>query len=92
MKMSEKWHWYVYIIECQDKTYYTGMTWKISARIDQHISRLGSNYTGKHGFKRLSYYEEFNDLESARLRELQIKGWNREKKENLINGNWHKDW
>lgn len=86
------WHWFVYIIECADGTYYTGMTWNIANRMDQHISRLGSKYTGTHGFKKLAYYEEFDDIENARIREKQVKNWNQEKKRKLISGEWSKEW
>lgn len=85
-----KWHWYVYIIECLDSTYYTGCTWTISIRMDQHISRLGSKYTRKHGFKKLVYFEEHDDLKEARRREKQIKDWSQKKKRKLISGEWEK--
>lgn len=87
-----KWKWYVYIIECLDKTYYTGCTWKIPNRMDQHASRLGSMYTQKHGFKKLGYYEEWNNLLDARKREKQLKDWSQKKKKNLISGKWKKDY
>lgn len=64
------WHWYVYITECLDNTYYTGKTWNIDIRHEQHAAKLGSKYTIKHGFKKLVYYEEHIDSEVARLREL----------------------
>jgi len=86
--MNNNWHWYVYIVECTDGLYYTGMTWNISDRVEQHISGNGSKFTGKHGFKRVAYYEEHNDLDTARYREKQIKDWSREKKMKLINGEW----
>lgn len=86
----KKWKRYVYIVECIDGTYYTGCTWKIPNRMDQHISRLGSKYTQKHGFKKLVYYEEWDDLQDARKREKQIKDWNQEKKKKLISGKWRK--
>ena len=60
--------------------------------MEQHISGTGSKYTGKHGYKRLVYYEEHDNLEVARKREIQIKDWNVNKKMNLINGIWKKDW
>lgn len=87
-----KWKWYVYIIECLDKTYYTGLTWNVPDRFEQHISRLGSKYTAGHGVKKLVYYEEFEDLELARKREKQIKDWSQKKKMNLILGKWRKEW
>ena len=85
-----QWKWYVYIILCQDGTYYTGCTWNIPNRIDQHMSGKGSKYTSKHGFKKIVYVEEHNDLEMARKREKQIKDWSKKKKENLIEGKWGK--
>lgn len=88
----KQWKWYVYIIECKDGTYYTGLTWNVANRIEQHISGLGSKYTAKHGFKKLVYYEEHEDLEVARKRERQIKDWSQEKKRKLISGEWKRDW
>lgn len=84
------WKWYIYIIECKDKSYYTGLTWQPDTRWIQHLSRLGSKYTLKHQPKQVVYLEEYNNLEEARRREKQIKGWTRTKKEKLINGEWGK--
>jgi len=84
----KKWKWYVYIIECLDGTYYTGCTWSVPARADQHASGLGSKYTGKHGFKKLVYFEEHENIQEARAREKQIKGWSQEKKKKLVAGEW----
>jgi putative endonuclease len=78
--MKAKWKWYVDIIECLNGRYYTGMTWNIPSRMEQHSSQLGSKYTKKHGYKRLAYYEEFEDLDGAQMREVQIKNWSQEKK------------
>jgi predicted GIY-YIG superfamily endonuclease len=77
------WRWYVYIIECQDGLYYTGMTYDIDKRMQQHFSGRGSAFTGKHGFKELKYYEEFDDISQAREREHQLKDYRRKKKEAL---------
>ncbi len=84
------WRWYVYIIECEDKTYYTGLTWKLDLRWTQHLSGFGSRYTTKHKAKRVVYLEEYDDLEQARKRERQIKKWSRMKKLKLIRGEWGK--
>lgn len=88
----KQWKWYVYIIECLDNTYYTGLTWKPEIRYEQHVSKFGSKYTSKHGVKKLVYLEEHTNLEGARLREKQIKDWNQKKKQKLIKGEWKKDW
>lgn len=87
-----QWKWYVYIIECLDGSYYTGMTWSLPSRLEQHLSGLGSKYTSEHGVKSLAYAEEHDDISLARQRELIIKGWNRKKKEKLINDVWHANW
>jgi predicted GIY-YIG superfamily endonuclease len=80
---TKRWHWYVYILECQDELYYTGMTWNIDIRLEQHALGLGSKFTSKHGFKEIRYVEEFNDITAAREREVQLKDFSRKKKEVL---------
>lgn len=77
------WKWYVYVIECQDRLYYTGLTWNLDRRIEQHRSGQGSAFTRRHGYKRLVYAEEHASFEQARLRERQIKDFSRRKKEAL---------
>jgi predicted GIY-YIG superfamily endonuclease len=85
-----QWKWYVYIIECKNKTYYTGMTWKPSLRWTQHLSGLGAKYTSIHKPKKLVYLEEYENIEQARIREKQIKNWSQKKKLKLIKGEWTK--
>lgn len=64
-----QWRWFVYILECQDNFYYTGMTWNVEERMEQHRAGNGSSFTIKHGFKRFLYIEEFDDIIQARNRE-----------------------
>lgn len=85
-----KWKWYIYILECKDGSYYIGRTWKPEIRYEQHWSGFGGKYTAKHGVKRLAYLEEYESFEEAKLRENQLKGWTRIKKEKLIKGEWGK--
>ncbi len=82
---NKKWKWYVYILECKNGLYYTGMTWNPAARFDQHLAGLGSKFTARYGVRRLVYLEEHEDLELARKREIQIKDFSRKKKQVLIN-------
>ena len=51
---------------------------------------MGSLYTSKHKPQRVVYLEEYENLDEARRREKQIKGWTRKKKEKLIKGEWGK--
>ena len=53
----------------------------------QHRLGLGSNHTRKHQPVELVYYEKFNRIYLAFLREKQIQKWNRAKKTALIEGN-----
>jgi putative endonuclease len=88
--MRNNWRWYVYIIECVDGFYYTGMTWKPDLRSRQHFLGSGSKFTAMHKFKKVVYLEEYDNLDEARRREKQIKGWTRIKKKKLISGEWGK--
>ncbi len=81
--MYKSWKWFVYILECNDGFYYTGVTWNIEKRMEQHASGKGSKFTEKHGFKKLCYAEEFSNLIEAREREHELKDFSRKKKEAL---------
>ena len=63
--------------------YYTGVTYNLEKRLEQHASGKGSRFTSKHGFKKLKYSEEYSDIIDARERERQIKDFSRQKKEAL---------
>ena len=75
---------YMYILQCSDKTHYTGSTKNLELRILQHKSGEGANYTRKRLPIKLVYYEEFQQIEDAFYREKQVQGWNRKKREALI--------
>lgn len=77
------WKWYVYVLECADGLYYTGLTWNVHERMYQHGTGKGSKFTARHGVKELRYVEEFTDFEAARRRKQQIKDASRKKKEAL---------
>ncbi len=76
---------FMYILQCSDRTYYTGSTKNISLRIQQHKEGLGSNYTSKRLPVKIVYIEIFKRIDVAFKREKQIQGWSRKKKEALIN-------
>ncbi|HJN05242.1 MAG TPA: GIY-YIG nuclease family protein [Bacteroidales bacterium] len=71
---------------------YTGSTSDLVARIDQHKSKEYPNsFTAKYNVDKLVYYEYFQFIEEAILREKQIKSWKRNKKEKLI-GDFNPGW
>ena len=77
--------YFVYILQTNNGSYYTGLTKDIQARLDRHIHGRGAKFTKTKKPIRLVYYEETKDLKSAMKREKQIKDFSRPKKEILIN-------
>ena len=77
---------YMYILLCNDDSYYTGSTTDLERRLEQHFAGEGANHTKKHPPVKLLYYEEFDRIDDAFYREKQVQGWSRKKKEALING------
>ncbi|MDR0656238.1 MAG: GIY-YIG nuclease family protein, partial [Treponema sp.] len=75
---------YMYILKCANDTYYTGSTYNLTRRLHQHQSGTGANYTRKHAPVKLVYYEEYERVSDAYLREKQVQKWCRKKKEALI--------
>ena len=78
-------NFYVYIVECADKSLYAGCTNDLKKRLKQHNeSKWGAHYTKIRRPSVLKYSEKFSTLKEARRRETEIKGWKREKKLALI--------
>ena len=77
---------YMYILECDDGSYYTGSTKNLKRRLWEHQNMLGANYTKRRQPVKLVYYEEYSRIDEAFFREKQVQGWSRKKKEALING------
>ncbi len=83
--------YYIYILQCSDGSYYTGVTNNVERRFYEHQEGLIDRcYTHNKRPVKLMYVEEFSDVIEAIEREKQIKGWNRKKKEALISGDFEK--
>jgi putative endonuclease len=65
-------------------TLYTGVTSDLAARTYQHRNGLIAGFTKEHGCTLLVWFELHDDLQEARVRELQIKKWKRAWKIELI--------
>ncbi len=76
---------YMYILECEDGSYYTGSTINLELRLEQHQNGKGANHTKKRLPVKLVYFEKFPHVYKAYKREQQVHGWSRQKKEALIN-------
>ena len=84
--------YYVYIMTNKNNSVlYTGITNDLMRRVYEHREKLVEGFTKKYNVGKLVYFEIFRDVESAILREKQIKGGSRAKKLDLIN-DFNKDW
>jgi predicted GIY-YIG superfamily endonuclease len=79
---------WVYILRCADRSYYTGHTDNLEERIAKHQAGEIEGYTSTRRPVRLLFSEEFFTREEALAAERRIKGWSRRKKEALIRGDW----
>jgi len=78
--------YFVYILECSDKSLYTGITTNIEKRVFEHNnSNKGAKYTKARRPVKLVYSEPSKDRSSASKREYAIKKLTRVKKLQLIN-------
>ncbi|WP_395060526.1 GIY-YIG nuclease family protein [Flavobacterium sp.] len=83
--------YFVYILKCNDDSYYTGFTNNLERRLIEHNESLNKEaYTHNKKPLTLVWFETFNDVNNAIATEKQIKGWSRRKKEALISENWDK--
>ena len=74
--------YYIYILRCNDGSYYTGITNNVERRFYEHQNGLIYNcYTDRRRPVNLVFIEEFGEVNDAIAREKQIKGWTRRKKE-----------
>jgi putative endonuclease len=62
----------------------TGVTSPLYKRVWEHKNNLGGYFTSKYKCHRLVYLESFGDINVAIVREKEIKGWRRDKKNKLV--------
>lgn len=77
--------WFVYLLLCDQKTFYIGITTDIVGRVNQHRGKE-SFFTKKFSEIELVYCEQYPLEHEAAIREKQLKGWSRAKKQMLIDG------
>lgn len=76
--------WYVYILECADSTYYTGITTDIDRRVAEHNEGpKGAKYTKARRPVQLIYTESVVDKSAASKREYAIRTLTRSQKKSL---------
>jgi len=75
---------YVYMVECADRTLYTGWTTNLERRLKTHNAGRGARYTKTRGPVRLVFVEPQPNRRAALKREAQLKRMSRQQKLKLI--------
>ncbi|MFR7592211.1 MAG: GIY-YIG nuclease family protein [Longibaculum sp.] len=75
---------YTYILQCCDKSFYTGWTNNLEKRLLTHNKGKGAKYTKARLPVELVYYEEFETKSQAMKREWEIKQLTHLQKQELI--------
>lgn len=75
--------YYVYVLLCQDGTFYTGYAKNLNVRLRMHEQGKGARYTKTHKPKKLVYREEFGTRKEAMRREKEIKKLGHKEKKKL---------
>jgi len=78
-------YWYIYMLLCDEKTFYVGITADLKRRLQEHLDKK-SFFTKKFSQIKPVYCERYKDKKSVTSREKQFKGWSKAKKQMLIDG------
>ena len=81
--------WFLYIVQCSDKSLYTGITTDIARRLKEHNSKKGAFYTKNKLPVKLVYQESMADRPEAMRREHAIKSLTRKEKLELVGMSCH---
>jgi predicted GIY-YIG superfamily endonuclease len=79
---------YIYILKCNDGTYYIGHTDDLEKRIAEHQTGSYAGYTCQRLPIQLVFFESFASRVEALDAERKLKKWSKEKKEMLITKGW----
>ncbi len=77
--------WFVYIVECRDGSFYTGITNDLERRQQEHNEGTASRYTRSRRPVTMRYYEPCDSRSHALIRECSVKLLSRKEKLELVN-------
>lgn len=89
---KKEYHFYIYIMASSSGTLYVGMTNNLERRVAEHKEKKIEGFSKRYSCGKLVYYEHHQYIYNAIAREKEIKGWRREKKQELIrtiNPHWN---
>ncbi len=78
--------WFLYILECQDGSFYTGITKDIERRLKLHNEGKGAKFTRSRRPVKVIYQELLSTRSEALIREYEIKALPKVKKQTLVLG------
>ena len=76
--------YFVYLLLCDDGSYYTGYTNNVVSRFERHQKGYGARYTRLRRPQKVVHVEKFRSRRAAIRRELQIKSLNHREKQELV--------
>ena len=79
---------WVYILECNDRSFYVGSTVDLERRVSEHNEGQGSAYTRRRLPVILRWSEFFTRVDDAFAAEKKLQGWGRRKRQALIDGDF----
>ncbi len=83
-KKAKRAAYFVYILVCEDRSYYTGYTNNLAMRLERHRRGHGARYTRMRKPTRIAFVMKFITRRAAMRMERQIKSLSHEKKRLLI--------
>ena len=86
MKKIGKNKWNLYVVECADGSYYTGISKDVEKRVEAHNQGKGAKYTATHGPVTLVFQETQASYSAALRREYQVKTLPKQRKVRFVGG------
>jgi putative endonuclease len=86
LRAKPRGEWNLYIAECADGSYYTGIAKDVEKRIEAHNLGKGARYTATHGPVKLVFQESQADYSAALRREYQVKTLPKKRKVQFVAG------
>ena len=77
-------YWVYMMSSANGRALYTGVTNDLQRRVQEHKAGENKGFTKHYNCNNLVYYEKYENVLDAIAREKQIKGWTRQRKEELI--------
>ena len=84
VRAMDRRYWIYILVSSNGNAMYVGVTNNLDNRLHQHRTGNGSEFAHKYRASKLVYAEEFDNPADAIAREKQLKGWRRERKNELV--------